>query len=234
MSHQHSFVESDKDGYEICTGCGSYHSIEQDSPQQLYEIEEYWCYDNKRSKFEEQILNLNETEGTGISKIDIMLKYVPKHTKYVLEGGCAPGEMLRRLTELGYNAIGIEPSIRYIQPILNHAPKSHVVHGYFPQVFDETHKELFDCLIFMDCFEHINDTELFIDTAYRILKLGGALICMSPIVMADGKKRDIDFIKREHCWIYSQSFLDERLKESFNEVKWDTWVNGHELFAAYK
>lgn len=235
MSHKHEFIKSDKTGYEVCVSCGTYHSVEQDSPEQIYEAEEYWCYDNKRSKFEEQILNLNETEGTGISKIDIVLKYVPAHTKDVLEGGCAPGELLRQLTEGGYSAIGIEPSVRYIQPILEHAPKSKVIHGYFPQVFDdESNKELFDCLIFMDCFEHIDNTDLFIDTAYRLLRPGGALICMSPIVMADGKKRDIDFIKREHCWIYSQSFLDERLKEIFKEVKWDVWVNGHELFCAIK
>jgi len=232
--HQHTFVSCEKPGYEVCSDCGTYHSIAQESPEQIYEIEEYWSYDNKRSKFEEQILNLNETEGTGISKIDIILKYIPAHTKYVLEGGCAPGELLRRLTEMGYDATGIEPSVRYIQPILNHAPKSRVIHGYFPQVFKDTYKEVFECLIFMDCFEHIDDTDLFIETAYRLLKPNGALICMSPIIMADGKKRDIDFIEREHCWIYSQSFLDERLKENFKEVKWDVWVNGHEIFCAIK
>lgn len=236
MPHQHTFIPSTEyKDYEVCTDCGSFHSTAQDTPQQLYEIEEYWCYENHRSKFEEQIKNLNEEEGTGISKIDIVLKYIPPHTKDVLEGGCAPGEMLRRLTEMGYNAIGIEPSTRYIEPILRQAPKSRVIHGYFPEVFaDEANKELFDSLIFMDCFEHIDNTDFFIETAYRLLRPNGVLICMSPIILEDGKFRQRDFVAREHSWIYHFNFLDPYLKERFTSVIWDRWVEGHELFIATK
>lgn len=232
--HKHNFRESTIKDYEVCIECGSYHSTAQDSPELLYCEEEYWCYENKRSKFEEQILNLNEQEGTGISKVDIVLKYIPEHTQTVLEGGCAPGELLRRLTEKGYDAFGIEPSVRYLEPILRQAPKAKVIHGFFPEVFKGELKEMFDCLIFMDCFEHIDDTDGFIDAAYKLLKPNGALICMSPIILEDGLYRERDFIAREHSWIYTKSFLDSHLKRWFKEVKWDRWINGHELFISCK
>lgn len=230
----HKFVKSDKEGYEVCTVCGSFHSVAQDPPELIYETEEYWSYDNHRSKFEEQIKNLNEQEGTGISKIDIILKHIPDDAEIVLEGGCAPGELLRRLVENGITAIGIEPSLRYIEPILKQAPGSHVIHGYFPQVFSDEAKELFNCLVFMDCFEHIDDTDRFIETAHRLLKPNGVLICMSPIILLDGKCRERDFIPREHSWVYHYNFLDPYLKHKFRSVVWDKWVDGHEMFVATK
>lgn len=234
MQHKHNFIPSHKEDYEVCIECGSYHSTAQIDPYILYEQQPYWGYEYGHSKFEEQIKNLNEEEGTGISKIDIVLKYVPEHTQTVLEGGCAPGELLRRLSEIGYEAIGIEPSDRYIQPILTQAPKAKVIHGFFPEVFKGEYKEMFGCLIFMDCFEHIDDTDGFIDAAYKLLNPNGALICMSPIIFEDGLFRGRDFTAREHSWIYSKSFLDTHLKNWFKEVKWDRWVNGHEIFCAIK
>lgn len=234
MTHIHTFEKSEFPDYEKCIGCGSYHSTAQDPPELIYEIEEYWSYDNHRSKFEEQIKNLNEEEGTGISKIDMVLKYVPPHAQMVLEGGCSPGELLRRLVEKGITAIGIEPSMRYVEPILRQAPGSHVIHGYFPQVFSEYSGNILDALIFMDVFEHIDDTESFIKAAHRLLKPNGALICMSPVIMPDGAFRERDFIAREHCWLYHFNFLDPYLKSFFKDVKWDIWVLGHNVFVATK
>ena len=86
----------------------------------------------------------------------------------------------------------------------------------------------------MDVFEHVNDTDGFIEAAYRLLRKNGALICMSPIICEDGEYRERDFVAREHCWVYSKKFLDPYLKERFSKVEWDKWITGHELFIATK
>lgn len=231
--HQHSFKKSDKVGYEVCD-CGSYHSIDQKDPNVIYVEEDYWSYDFGHSKVDEQVLNLNETEGTGISKIDIVLKYVPAHTKTVLEIGCCPGELLRRLVNLGYDCVGVEPATRHIDFISRQSMGAVIINGFFPQVYEDDAKELYDCIIFMDVFEHIEDYNSFIMAVHRLLKPKGIAICMSPIIFEDGLYRDRDFSPSEHCWIFSKEFLNPYLSSIFSKVIWDRWINGHEMFIATK
>lgn len=231
--HQHKFIPSTVKDYEVCE-CGTYHSIAQTDPKVLYQEQDYWSYEFHHSKPEEQVKNLNEEEGTGISKVNIVLKYVPQQAKDVLEIGCCPGELLRRLVEMGYETMGIEPAGNQIDFICKHALGASVVNGFFPQVFLDDAKELFDCIIFMDCLEHTDDYNSFIMAVHRLLKADGVGICMSPIIFEDSAVRIRDFTPSEHCYIHSKKFLEPYLNDIFKEVKWDRWVTGHELFIAYK
>lgn len=232
--HQHTFIPSDKKDYEVCTECGSYHSINQTDPETIYEKSEYWSYEEKRSKPDEQIKNLNETEGTGISKVDIVIKYIPSTAKVVCEAGCFPGEVLRRLKLLGHECWGVEPAEKYIDFIKNQSGGANIIKGYFPDVFDPKADNIFDAMIFQDVFEHVNDGEGFIAAVHRLLKPGGVAVFMSPIIFEDGLFRFRDFKNDEHCWIYTKEFLKPYLEEIFSDVKWDRWVNGHEMFIVYK
>lgn len=232
MIHSHDFIPSDKPGYEMCTGCGSYHSIAQINPQELYE-KDYWSHEAGHSKPKEQIWNLTETETCGISKVEKILEYVPQ-CNTVLEIGCYPGVLLNLLMRLRYEAYGIEPNPGYIQFIKDNCAGATLIEGYFPQVFKSDRQDVFDCIIGMDIFEHIDDYDTFTRAAHRLLKPSGTAIFMSPIIFDDGIVRERDFLPSEHCWIHTIQFLEPYLKSIFSGVKFDRWQEGHEMFIVKK
>lgn len=233
IAHIHDFIKSEEyAGYEYCPGCGSYHSIEQVDPKIIYEGA-YWSHENNRSTIEEQVYNITETETAGISKIDFILKCIPK-SKNSLEIACAPGVLLNKLSEISNEAYGIEPNSEYLDFICEQAPKAVVLHGYFPAVFDETAKNCFDSIIGMDIFEHIDDYDKFIKAVLRLLSDGGRAVFMSPIILEDGLFRERDFKPDEHCWIHSKKFLDPYLKQYFKGVFFDRWQIGHEVIILTK
>ncbi len=229
--HIHLFERCDKEGYERCVTCGTYHSIVPIDVREIYEGE-YWDGDFRNTP-DHQFINLNETETCGISKADKVMKYVPTGTA-ALEIGCFPGAILSKLTDAGYTDVwGIEPAYKYIPYILGKAQKAQIINGYFPEVTYESPANYCDVIIFIDVFEHIEDYDSFLNEVKRLLKPGGTAICMSPMILEDGKTRDRDFIP-EHLWIHSKSFLDEYLKSMFSTVTWDRWIEGHDMFIVTK
>jgi 2-polyprenyl-3-methyl-5-hydroxy-6-metoxy-1,4-benzoquinol methylase len=235
MAHEHKFILSEIPYYEKCVLCGSYHSIAQEPPKTIYEDVDYWSYDQKRSKPEEQVLNLQCIDDCGISKVDRMMQFVPKGQR-ALEIGCFPGVLMQKLTDAGYShVVGIEPSLKYIPFICEQAKEAIVINGYFPEITKEAPEETFDVIVGMDVFEHVDDYEAFIKEAHRLLAKGGTMVLMSPIILEDGLYRKRDFAHPdEHCWIHSESFLREYLSEIFSEVKFTRWVCGHELVIVKK
>jgi len=236
MRHAHIFNPSEFKDYEVCCTCGSYHSTAQVEPVVIYEQQEYWSYDNKRSKIDEQVLNLQCTDDCGISKVDRILQFVPETAKTALEIGCAPGVLLKKLIEKKIETWGIEPSGRYINFICEQAIGANVIQGYFPQATVDILDGQFDCIIAMDVFEHCEKYEAFIDEIKRLLSDNGTAIIMSPIILTeDGlfRKRDFEH-PDEHCWIWTQKFLEPYLKQLFSEVKFSRWICGHEIIICLK
>lgn len=238
MNHVHSFIAStEHKGYEVCTDCGSYHSIAQVEPKIIYEDNPYWDKGDGttgRSTLEQQCENFVCIDDCGISKADRIFQFVPEG-KTALEIACAPGVVLNRLSEKGFDAFGIEPSLEYLPFILSKAPKSKVIHGYFPSATSGFHDEYFDCIIAIDVMEHCDDDFGFFKEVRRLLNNGGTAVIMSPIILTDGLKRKIDFDHPDqHCWIHSQKFLEPCLKEMFAEVKFSRWICGHEIIICKK
>jgi 2-polyprenyl-3-methyl-5-hydroxy-6-metoxy-1,4-benzoquinol methylase len=205
MTHIHTFIPSDKKDYEVCAECGSYHSIAQVNPKILYEEQPYWGDGTGRSGLPDQCENLLSTDECGISKVDIVLNYIPQG-KRVLEIACAPGILLKKLSEIYEEAYGIEPNRVYIDFICAKAPLAKVIHGYFPEVTKPIPDGSFDCIVSLDCMEHCDDYDGFFNEAYRLLPYGGTMVIMSPIILNDGVINDAAFLPMEHCYIHSQSF----------------------------
>jgi len=232
--HQHNFRESTIKDYEVCIDCGTYHSVAQVEPKAIYEDNAYWGDGSGRSTLEQQISNMTCTDECGISKVDRVLQFVPKGNS-VLEIACAPSIMLKKLSEYGYTDVwGIEPSLSYIPFICENAPTAKVIHGYFPQVFNQGEHDLFDCIVGLDVYEHLNDGDGFIKAIHRLLKDGGTAILMSPIIYEDGLIRDDEFKPDEHAWIYSKKYLEPYLKNIFHEVKFSRWIVSHEIIILTK
>lgn len=231
--HQHSFLPSKKEGYEICLECGSYHSTRPGNIKAIYEGN-YW--DGKeRSTFEDQRHNIIESESCGISKRDKILQYVPYNVKTVLEIGCSPGELLKSLSEGGYEVYGIEPDGKLIHKNLEVAPRAHIINGYFPDVFKGADGSQFDYIIGMDVLEHSIYYHNFIMETHRLLKPGGSAIFMLPIITEDhGDIREKDYKCDEHIWLFTQSYLQGYLSEIFATVKFDFWQEGHNMIICTK
>lgn len=231
--HRHIFSICDKLGYEYCTECGTYHSYMQANPKDIYE-NNYWSYEHNRSKPEEQVLNLQCTDDCGISKVDKVLEFVPKiNGGAALEIGAFPGVLLRKLVEIGYGTVGIEPDGKNMDFIINQSPYSAILHGYFPEVTKGLNIK-FDCIISLDVVEHIQFYEPFIEEVYRLLDDGGVFVMMSPIIK-DGKFRQRDFDHfHEHAWLWSYDFFNEYLQTVFKKVEFGTWILGHEIFCCTK
>lgn len=238
MKYKHFFIASElyKD-YEICYECGTYHSIAQVDPKLLYEGD-YWSHENGRSTLEEQVYNVTETESCGISKVDKVLQFVPKDANKVLEIGCAPGILLKKLSDLKYNAFGIEPNEKYIPFIESQCGRNAtVMHGYFPNMVspDWFLKSIsFDCIIGMDILEHIDNYNVFVRAIYERLSEGGTAIFMVPVICEDGLYRERDMKADEHCWIFTKKFLQPYLENIFSEVIFDRWVVGHDIIVCKK
>lgn len=237
--HKHNFRESTIPDYEVCIECGTYHSTNQVSPEILYVEQKYWDEGDGstgRSTIEQQVSNFNCIDDCGISKADRIMQFVPDGGKAALEIAASPGVILQRLIDKGYDTWGIEPSDRYIPFICSQAPQAKVIHGFFPQVFTEDQSNIFTVIIGCDIFEHIQDYDGFLRAVYRLLTDGGTAIFMSPLILDDGDGfvRKRDFEPSQHCWIHSEKYLKPYLQEMFTEVKFTTWICGHNLIIVKK
>lgn len=233
--HVHEFIPSDRKDYEICKDCGTYHSLALLPPDDIYVNTNYWGDGSGRSTLDQQVSNVTCIDECGISKVDRVLQFVPKRGKNVLEIGCAPGALLEKLLDLNFNVFGIEPDPKNIEFICNQAKGASVICGYFPEVTKESSSDIFDCIIAMDVFEHIEDYDLFIKEVHRLLIKGGKAIIMSPIILnKDGFVRDIDFKADEHAWIFTERYLSQYLKDIFSDVEFSRWIVAHEIIICTK
>lgn len=231
FNHTHTFIPSDKTGYEICTGCSSYHSICAMDRVALYE-NDYWDEKNGHSFFGDQIANLTQDFEEGFSKVGKIMSFIEKQGP-VLEIGCAPGVLLNRLRRKGYSVWGVEPDKKLIPEIISVSgcKEDQILHGYFPEVKLPNVK--FDYIVAMDILEHIENTDEFIDAVYANLSNLGKLIIMLPLIK-DGQTRERDFVPHEHIWIWQFEYIKDYLVSKFNGLAYDKWREGHHIFLCHK
>lgn len=231
----HSFHPSDKQGYDVCSICGTYYSHSHEEPLDLYG-NDYWSHGNGRSTIHEQVHNVTvPVGGAPWGKNDKVMQFVPSRGSAALEIACAPGDLLRRLGERFDTVYGIEVDPRYEGELRDVCgPKPSLLFGLFPAVTKHLPEGILDCLIGLDVFEHVPDGEAFISECLRLLKPGGTLILMSPFTYSDGVFDEDAFRPAEHIWIYSESWLEESFSEHFRDLCLDRWLPGHELFACKK
>jgi len=216
--HKHTFIKSDKKGYEVCTECGTYHSTKLKKPDEIYQ--NYWGDGTGRSTLEQQCENFVVTDDCGISKIDRVMQFIPKRGKTFLEIGCSPGVLLDRMLDINYDTYGIEPCKSYIPFIVSKARGAYIAHGYFPDVAMTWGDGFFNCIAALDVAEHIEHYDVFFREVYRLLAPNGRAIIMSPIILDRDKLiKESDFLPGEHAWIWTEKFLDPYLKDIFREVK---------------
>lgn len=206
---------------------GSYKSNAFGSPEDIY-TDNYWSHDKGHSTIDEQIANVvekNELVKVFITDIE---------PKAVLEIACAPGILLKQLSEK-FVTFGIEVDNSYKSDLERISPTSWFLFGFFPKVTEDIIEGLFSNIIALDVIEHVEDGNAFLKECNRLLVKDGRLIIQAPMTLYDGVEPDAMFHVQEHIWIYHIKHLTELLEQNgFYVIEFTRWKVGHEQVVAVK
>jgi SAM-dependent methyltransferase len=167
-------------GYGVCKVCGSYANRNRPTKeglQKLYGFDLYWHAKQKADGFPaiEERSSQDLSDGRVEFCLDLVSKYAKKAGR-VIEVGCAHGINLRKLSELGYECIGVEVD-RDLAAWTAKETGLDIRSGIFPDI------DLPTCDIFLsfDVLEHSSDPEAFMAKAARLLAPGGVAIIQTVI-----------------------------------------------------
>lgn len=217
---EHIFAPSDNPPYLKCQTCSSLYRPDSNNPD-MY-LDDYWSHRREHSTLQEQIYNIDSYQETGVTKNDLVLKWV-KSGERCLEIGCAPGITLARLKPHFRERYGVEPDPTYNYEITKISDWAYIHTGFFPQdvKFPDNH---FDAVIGLDIFEHIEDGPAFLKEIMRVLRPNGQVMLMVPLNESPGK-----MFHPEHIWLYSKEWFENTFSSLFQTVNFETWLPGHTL-----
>jgi 2-polyprenyl-3-methyl-5-hydroxy-6-metoxy-1,4-benzoquinol methylase len=205
----------------------SYKSKVFGNPQDIY-TDNYWSTPI-RSSIDEQVSNVVDKNRLVIENLTHI------EPKMNLEIACSPGILLGEMSDLGFECVGIEVDSKYKEQIQKYSKDAELHFGFFPQVAAEWGSKQFSNIIALDVFEHIEDSNGFLEECNRLMVTGGHLIIQSPIILEDGQMDDKMFNGLEHIWIYGiEDFKDLLFINGFEVLKVDRHQVGHEQITAKK
>jgi 2-polyprenyl-3-methyl-5-hydroxy-6-metoxy-1,4-benzoquinol methylase len=205
----------------------SYKSKVFGNPQDIY-TDNYWSTPI-RSSIDQQVSNVVDKNRLVIENLTHI------HPVMNLEIACSPGILLGEMTDLGFECVGIEVDEKYKEQIQKYSKDAELLFGFFPQVAAEWGSEQFSNIIALDVFEHIEDSNGFLEECNRLMVKGGHLIIHSPIILEDGQMDDKMFNGLEHIWIYDIQDLHEICQNNgFKVIDIQRHKVGHEQITAIK
>jgi SAM-dependent methyltransferase len=224
----HDFEPSTHECYDVCPKCGSYRSAVAPPPEEVY-TDSYWTPERGHSTLEEQVWNCEEyLNEKGVGKNDFLLSLIKvEDRKTALEVGCSPGAMLTRLRGEFASVIGVD-----VLP----APGFVTLGGFFPAATQGLAAGGISLIIASDVFEHSHRPHPFLMECARLLKRGGQLLMMMPVVGLDAVEMpERMFHPVEHVWLHSADNLTAMLGSvGFHSMTYDRWLPGHETLSAIK
>ncbi len=220
MFCSHELAESIIKDYDICSKCGSYYSRGWHEPKDLY-LGNYWSHEYNRSTIDEQLFNVE-------SKNQKIIEYATGGES-VLEIACAPGSMLKLLTEKYEIVVGNDATDFYFNKIMEIAGDVKLISGFFPDSTKDYPDKCLDLIIGMDVLEHVLEGDKFLLETRRLLKDNGQLILSCPIILGDECVNLRMFYPIEHIWYYTEKWFREALDGLFMQVKFDRFIYGHEM-----
>jgi 2-polyprenyl-3-methyl-5-hydroxy-6-metoxy-1,4-benzoquinol methylase len=96
-----------------------------------------------------------------------LIKFVTENAgKRILDLGCATGEYSKKLTELGYNCVGVDINSKYVEMARKEGLESYVMSAEnlnFPN-------DYFDSVLLFEVLEHVDDPYDVLKEAVRVTK----------------------------------------------------------------
>ena len=165
------------------------------------------------------ISGLMSDTGNGKLYTEDFLCFIQKNCgniygKKILEIGCGTGYLLHRLAELGADVIGIEPGVSHKMEHVKYGVD--VADDFFPSAKIE---DEFDIVIFYGVLEHIIDTNEFLSSVRKYLKITGNIICAVPNCEEHIKFGDISMFFHEHYSYFTSDTLGSCFDKSHFIVK---------------
>lgn len=239
MSCTHQCVPSTHADYEVCSQCGTFHSMAALPPEKLYIGSDYWSGGKGHSTIDEQVFNLDTfiPEGGKQTKNEFVRERIePPDFNTVIELGCAPGILLKQLADMFQVVIGVDADKAYEADIrrISGLAKATILFGLFPRVTRSWRDSAFcSCIIGLDIFEHAPAPQAFLMECNRLLKPGGQLFLMTPLVSDDLPERI--FEPKEHVFLHSELHMRQLLHATgFCDAVFDRWTPGHDTVSAWK
>jgi len=172
--------------YGVCQTCKGYVNLRPvpvNEMEKIYSLDFYWKSRQKLRRFPsiEDRGDYYEKDGRLDLWLGAISEYGPSKGK-VVEVGCAPGILLSKLQDLGYDCTGVEASDDTACWIKRHYGLD-VRKGLFPDV------DLPKCDLFLafDVLEHSADPLLFLRKAAELLSGNGVLIIQTCVNGDDHK-----------------------------------------------
>jgi 2-polyprenyl-3-methyl-5-hydroxy-6-metoxy-1,4-benzoquinol methylase len=128
-----------------------------------------------------------------------MLKYIPDSVSKILEVGCGTGffgKQIKSINKCEY--WGIEPVKQAADEAINNIDK--IVNSSFDECYNSLPKNYFDCVIFNDVLEHLENPFDTLKKLFEILPGGCKVISSIPNVLYFFNIKDL-LIKKD--WEYS-------------------------------
>ena len=204
----------------------SYKSKVFGNPQEIY-TDNYWSTPI-RSSIDEQVSNVVDKNRLVIENLTHI------HPKVNLEIACSPGVLLGEMFA-DFKCTGIEVDSKYKEQIEKYSKGAVLYFGFFPDISKEWESNQYSNIIALDVFEHIEDSNGFLEECNRLMVTGGHLIIQSPIILEDGQMDDKMFNGLEHIWIYGIADLHEIFQNNgFKVIDIQRHKVGHEQITAIK
>lgn len=232
----HQYEDCAQPLYERCQLCGTFHSQASAAPETIYGAG-YWDRPD-HSSIRDQNYNVDVHREGGDTKNECVLRRIDGEDRSAaLEIACAPGSLLRRLrNEAGFErVVGVEVDRAYeadIQAMSDGAAE--LLFGYFPAVTEDLPGGSFSLVVGLDIFEHAHEPARFVAECARLLKPGGQLILMLPLVGGgDCTLPERFFYSAEHVFLHSMLHMEMLLGwAGFEELRFSGWTAGHEVVSA--
>jgi SAM-dependent methyltransferase len=242
MPCPHHFITSDHPQYLQCRECKSYRSTAALPPEELYGPD-YWSAAAGHSTIREQVYNCDTHQEGAVTKYGFALRAIEESgledRSAAIEIGCAPGRLLLLLRGMArfHRVVGVEVDRAYEADIREIGCfGGELVFGLFPEATAGLEAGSFSLFTALDVFEHVAEPEAFLAEAARLLKPGGLLLLMAPLVCEDGTEMDGRFFEpAEHVWVHSRRHVEMLLAEAgFGLLEFSRWCPGHDVITARK
>jgi 2-polyprenyl-3-methyl-5-hydroxy-6-metoxy-1,4-benzoquinol methylase len=156
-----------------------------------------------------------------------MVRFIPESATHILEVGCASGmfgEKIKARQQVFY--WGIEPDIAAAEVAKTKLDK--VTVGFFDHHFDAAEMK-FDCVVFNDVLEHMEDPWGALKLACSLLKNGGVVVASIPnflywpslkgiIFGKDWKYQDSGTLDRTHLRFFTRKSMIRMFNECGCEI----------------
>ncbi|MBF0607100.1 MAG: class I SAM-dependent methyltransferase [Magnetococcales bacterium] len=145
-----------------------------------------------------------------VATFDTLLKIAERYFSggKVLDVGCATGFFLEAASHKGFSAYGVELSEYSASIARDRFGSDRVFHGSLEGAGYED--GFFDAVFMIDLIEHIKDVNALLREVYRILRVGGVLVIVTPDIKSVTFRlmgRHWPHFKTEHLFYFSTSTL---------------------------